>query len=40
MLPRAAKAAGYRGMPVSWVKGTREGESVWPMRLSSASYLR
>ena len=31
MLPRAATAAGYRGMPVSWVKGTRDGDSVWRM---------
>ena len=40
MLRRAAKAVGYRGMPVSWGKGMRDGDSVWPIRLSSAAYLR
>ena len=39
-LLRPATAAGYRGTPVSWGKGTREGDSVWPMRLSSAAYRR
>ena len=37
MLPRAATAAGYRGMPVSWVKGTRDGDSVWLMRRSNST---
>ena len=37
MLPRAAKAAGCRGMPVGWGKGTRDGHSVWPMRSSNST---
>lgn len=29
--------AGATGMPVNAGKGMREGDSVWPMRLSSAT---
>ena len=39
-LAEPAMAAGYRGMPVSRGKGMRDGDSVWPIRLSSAAYLR